>query len=194
MYILNNKLDKYQEEIVKLDYQNLLVIAGAGSGKTFTILAKIKYLVTVKKIDEKDIITITFTNNSNENLKQKLNKEGLFNVRSYTFHKLAIEILNEDLKISDDELLFDVINKFFYIDVLEDNNMMRLILNYFGTYIIPNIKNTYNKFIQTNEKEINYLMRQIKSFINRYKTNNYTLEDFNIFLNKIKTITNIINY
>ena len=39
------KLDKYQTKAVKSKAKNLLVIAGAGSGKTFTIIAKVKYLI-----------------------------------------------------------------------------------------------------------------------------------------------------
>ena len=62
------KLDEYQKRIIMDDSQNLLVIAGAGSGKTLTIIAKIKYLVTVKKIKPKDILCISFTNETVNNL------------------------------------------------------------------------------------------------------------------------------
>ena len=37
------KLDEYQKKIILDDSRNLLVIAGAGSGKTLTIIGKIKY-------------------------------------------------------------------------------------------------------------------------------------------------------
>ena len=39
------KLDKNQIKVVKSNRKNILVIAGAGSGKTLTITAKVKYLI-----------------------------------------------------------------------------------------------------------------------------------------------------
>ena len=43
------KLDIYQEEIVKSTAQHIVVISGAGSGKTLTIMGKIYYLIKYKK-------------------------------------------------------------------------------------------------------------------------------------------------
>ena len=49
-----------------------MVVAGAGSGKTFTILGKIKYLVNVININENKILCISLTNDTVNNLKNKL--------------------------------------------------------------------------------------------------------------------------
>ena len=54
-------LDKEQQKIVLDKSKYLLVVAGAGSGKTLTILGKIKYLVKYKKINKNDILCISFT-------------------------------------------------------------------------------------------------------------------------------------
>ena len=53
------ELDQEQEKIVLDDAKNILVVAGAGSGKTLTILGKIKYLVENKNIKEKEILCIS---------------------------------------------------------------------------------------------------------------------------------------
>ena len=50
MQIGNYILDNRQEKIVKENHDYLLVSAGAGSGKTLTILGKISYLINEKKL------------------------------------------------------------------------------------------------------------------------------------------------
>ena len=59
-YIINNrKLDEYQLSVINSN-SNTLVIAGAGAGKTFTIQAKIKYLIEEKLCHEEEILVISF--------------------------------------------------------------------------------------------------------------------------------------
>ena len=57
------KLDYNQRLSIVCDEENTLVIAGAGSGKTLTIVGKIRYLIERKNISPKDILCISFTNN-----------------------------------------------------------------------------------------------------------------------------------
>ena len=95
--ICGYQLDNQQQDIVLDDNKYLLVVAGAGSGKTLTILGKICYLVTVKKIDPKDILAISFTRASANSLKEKIEKEFNYTMPVYTFHKLSLEILKNKL-------------------------------------------------------------------------------------------------
>ena len=53
-------LDKYQKKVIKTKAKNTLVIAGAGSGKTLTIIHKIKNLIKIG-INPNEILCITFT-------------------------------------------------------------------------------------------------------------------------------------
>ena len=69
-------LDKYQQEIVKSN-DNILVIAGPGAGKTTTITNKVKYLLNSNR--EKDILLISFTNQSVNDIKKKLNNKIIIN-------------------------------------------------------------------------------------------------------------------
>ena len=55
------KLDEDQKAAVEY-LDNALVIAGAGSGKTTTIIAKINYLIENNYYEESEILVISFTN------------------------------------------------------------------------------------------------------------------------------------
>lgn len=59
-----NDLNHKQKEAVLSEENRLLVLAGAGSGKTKTLINKILYLIFEKNIDPASIIAITFTRNA----------------------------------------------------------------------------------------------------------------------------------
>ena len=67
-YIDGYYLDKYQIECVKCD-SNLLVVAGAGCGKTSTILGKVKYLIN-NGIKNNEILCISLTNEATNGLRK----------------------------------------------------------------------------------------------------------------------------
>ena len=179
-------LDKEQQKIVLDKSKYLLVVAGAGSGKTLTILGKINYLVKYKKINKNDILCISFTKASSESLKEKIKQEFNLDMNVYTFHKLSLEILKENkirYNITDPNTLDDIIHKFIYIDVLNSKKYMKRILKYFK--IKYKNKKEYLKFIENNE-EVELFEKLISTFIHLFKCNGYKLEDFNLFLKKAK--------
>ena len=96
--ILNNydasiRLDFDQKSVILDDSRILMVIAGAGSGKTTTIAAKIKFLVDIKRVNPNDILVISLTNKAVKELHDII-VDGLnINICVCTFHKLAYEIL-----------------------------------------------------------------------------------------------------
>lgn len=57
-------LNDRQIEAVKAEQKRILVLAGAGSGKTKTLLQKIKFLINEKKVQPSEILAITFTKNA----------------------------------------------------------------------------------------------------------------------------------
>ena len=174
------KLDEYQKRIIMDDSQNLLVIAGAGSGKTLTIIAKIKYLVTVKKIKPKDILCISFTNETVNNL---ISKVG-YDIDCFTFHKLALEIIKSykvDYRVAPDDLLEYLVNEYFC-------NLIYIYgyQKYVCDYLRSNFKIDYNyDEIRILYPELldNYI-NSITSFIKKIKGNNHNTDNFHNYLKK----------
>ena len=104
-------LDKYQSRAVFCNKKNYLVVAGAGSGKTLTIVAKVDYLLKNNVKNDK-ILCISFTNETVNNLKNKIS----YNVDILTFHKLALNIIKDNKQyfgISPDNLLKYIVDEFF---------------------------------------------------------------------------------
>jgi DNA helicase-4 len=65
-------LNAMQKEAVKSDHDRILVLAGAGSGKTKTLLQKIVYLTEIKKVKPSQILAITFTKNAANEMLDRL--------------------------------------------------------------------------------------------------------------------------
>ena len=87
-------LDDNQRTAVVDDSPRQLVVAGAGSGKTLTISAKVKYLVDVKGIAPEDILLISFTRKAADEMHERIKKLGI-DIDSSTFHKYGLGILTE---------------------------------------------------------------------------------------------------
>ena len=120
-------LDPQQRDsIVKLE-DNCLVIASAGSGKTSTIVGKVKYLVEKQHIDPSKILLLTYTKKAANELSERIKVEGL---NSGTFHSLAYRIIGEVTgqapSICDADLPLNVFRSL----ILNDANFLNAIDNY----------------------------------------------------------------
>ena len=161
--IYGKKLDKYQKKVILDESDRLLVIAGAGSGKTLTIIAKVKYLIEKKNVKESEILCLSFTNETVDNLKDKVK----YQVDVLTFHKLALRILennNFNYRISRDTLINYIVDEFFLID---DDEIKKLLIEYY------NSEKNYQDIL--NSKDLFVLKNNIISLIKMIKCNDLSI-------------------
>lgn len=122
-------LDPQQREsIVKLE-DNCLVIASAGSGKTSTIVGKVKYLVERRGVDPSKILILTYTKKAAVELSERIKVEG---ITSGTFHGLAYKIISEVTGLAPSICKTDVALNVFRTLLAENADFLRAI----NTYII----------------------------------------------------------
>ena len=132
--ILGYSLDEEQRRVVYDTSKHTIVIAGAGSGKTLTIIGKIRYLIEEKNIKEDEILCISFTKEASTSLKEKLKKYYNYDIEVYTFHKLSLEIIKEystvDYNIVPSNLLDYIAEEYFYSIIKNNKNSMKRLLKY----------------------------------------------------------------
>lgn len=86
-------LDSQQMRCITKEVHNHLVLAGAGTGKTTTIVGYVKYLLKKKMCTPNDILVLSFTNASAAEMSERLNKEIGEPIAAQTFHKLGLDII-----------------------------------------------------------------------------------------------------
>lgn len=87
------QLDMQQMTCIVKEAHNHLIIAGAGTGKTTTVVGKIKYLLKSGKYKPEDILVLSFTNASASEMSERIAKETGCSIFASTFHKLGLSII-----------------------------------------------------------------------------------------------------
>lgn len=91
-------LNERQREAVNITEGPLLVLAGAGSGKTKVLTTKVAYLILEKNVSPDNILAITFTNKAAKEMKDRiLNMVGMvgYKIQISTFHSFGLAILKK---------------------------------------------------------------------------------------------------
>ncbi|MBF0713374.1 ATP-dependent helicase [Gemella sp. GH3] len=179
------RLNNSQRQAVLSNSKEIMLVAGAGTGKTNTIISKIEYLVTKKEVLQSNILAITFTNKAVNEIKERLNISlGSNNVVVNTFHELARTIIYDNdnykklgytnLTIIDDEIKEKTIS-----NMLEITDNFE-ILNRYGITIkklmqdFLLIKN--NLYIKSKEQDLENQIETLYALYIMYLKNNDLIE------------------
>lgn len=194
--IENNYLDSNQIDSIINNSDNQLVVASAGSGKTTTIIGKVKYLIETNKALTNEILILSFTSSSSKEMKERIEKEINTEIDVYTFHKLGLEIIKKSsLNIPNiyTETLSSFITNTLY-ELIKDSNYISNLVNFYIS-----IKN--NDLITLKGENVRYKIEvSIANFlyVNNIKyiyNNSFYLTDYNVYINyknNIKSKNNII--
>ena len=92
-----DELNDKQKEAVLYNEGPLLIIAGAGAGKTKTLTTKIAFLIEEKNVDPRNILAITFTNKAAKEMKDRLFRtigSTAKELQVSTFHSFGLKLLS----------------------------------------------------------------------------------------------------
>jgi len=84
-----------QREAVTSDARRLLVRATAGSGKTHVLTLRIQRRIALDEVGADQVLAMTFTRKAGDELRRRLFRAGIRDVRAGTFHRAAMNIVND---------------------------------------------------------------------------------------------------
>lgn len=131
-HCLTYPLDNQQRRSIVSEENNCLVVSSAGSGKTSSIVGKVKYLTENLNVDPERILLISYTNKAAAELTDRMGIPGL---RGYTFHKLALDLIGQvtgqkpSICENTDALFVSI-----YRELLKDRDYRESVVEYFIDY------------------------------------------------------------
>ena len=201
---MNNMLDKLnerQKEAVLTTEGPVLVLAGAGSGKTTVLVNRIAYMISEKHIRPWNILAITFTNKAAREMKDRIERllgDTAKDMWIGTFHSVCVRILRSCIDLlgySRDFVIYDTADTktvmkecLRELDIDEKSFPVRNVLS-----IISNAKNDLmDAATFENVYKSDYRMSIIAKIYYRYQTKlrkNNAVDFDDIILNTVKILS-----
>ena len=182
------KLDVQQMMCIVMEAHNQLVIAGAGTGKTTTIIGKIKFLLKSGMYKPEDILVLSFTNVSADEMCQRISRETGCKIEAVTFHKLGVNIITSVEGVKPQISQLDMSN--FIKQELQKNIKSAAYLKMLNSYLLYNRVVAKSEFeFKTMEEYREYLSSNPPTTLNNEKVKSYGEMDIANFL-----MRNGVNY
>ena len=163
-------LTERQREACMIDEDNNLVLAGAGTGKTSTMIGRAGFLIHSGQAKSDQILMLAFANKAAREMQERLDKRvGAKGIVASTFHKLGMDIIasveNARPSISplaeDDRKMTKLrkhVEQWFEKEMRNNSSYKQFVLNYFKDYLYPAVnpfdfktKGEYFEYIRANE-------------------------------------------
>lgn len=163
----NIVLDDEQIKAILSDEDSALIIAGAGTGKTTTMTAKVKYLVDIKKVEPSKILVMSYTKKATQELEKRIVGDFNIPVHITTFHSLGLEYIrnifkNRKCSVIDyndrEEIFFN-----YFCEVFKDKNKLKDILNTFEVSKV-NMSWVFSKWFLQNYEKFNTFEELIEEY------------------------------
>tara|TARA_X000000950_G_C13898204_1_gene653783 strand:+ start:89 stop:2797 length:2709 start_codon:yes stop_codon:yes gene_type:complete len=142
--IEDNPLTLAQRKAIVTDEDSTLVVAGAGTGKTSTVVGKVSYLVTKNEIKPNEILALAYGKDAAEEMRERVKEKTGVNTEIRTFHALGKKIIesikDRKLKISDaasnDKAKLNLIADILRV-MLKNNKSKEKIINFISKHRYP---------------------------------------------------------
>ncbi|MBI4648189.1 MAG: UvrD-helicase domain-containing protein [Bacteroidia bacterium] len=165
-----------QKSVFDTDNSSLLVVAGPGTGKTFTLISWLASKILANKVFPKQIIAVTFTNKAADEMKNRLNAligELSDNVTIGTFHAICFTLVKE---------------YFLHITKVYDENdrltILRFLFNQLSSNEISKLSKSFTKFFELDAELKDEDIRNYAGIYREY-LNNQGAVDISDIINKV---------
>jgi DNA helicase-2/ATP-dependent DNA helicase PcrA len=131
--LVNLKLNKEQIEAIKFGGGPLLIIAGAGTGKTTVVTERIKYLILSKKVKPDEILALTFTEKAAREMEERVDISlpyGYTQMWIMTFHSFCDRLLRREALHIGLDPKYKLMTEAEAIQLIR-NNLFKFDLDYF---------------------------------------------------------------
>ena len=161
----SNPLTERQRDACVIDEDNNLILGGAGTGKTSTMVGRADFLLQSGQANPAQILLLAFAKKAAREMQQRLDKRvDVKGIVASTFHKLGKDIIakveNRQPSISplkDEKMLEKYVDQWFE-EMLADPPYKQFVLNYFGDYLYETVnsfdfetKGEYFEYIRAND-------------------------------------------